>query len=223
MTPTPSVPSRILVVDDHPIVRLGIRRTIEAEPDLAVCGEAESAEAALTLAASLRPDLAIVDLSLDRGVDLELIRALRKTTGDLRILVLSIHDETLFAERALRAGAQGYVMKSAVIPTLIDAIRRVLAGRVHLSERMEQRVLDRLRGAKDASQDPIGTLTDREVEIFDRIGRGQSTAAMAKQLGVSVKTIESHRASIKAKLRVKDRTELIRLAALWSTGGPAQG
>jgi len=208
-------PARILVVDDHPIVRLGIRQMIEAEPTLSICGEAESMEAALQLAKSSDVDLAVVDLSLKDGSGLELIRTLREMAPRLPVLVLSMHDEQLFAERALRAGAHGYIMKHEAIDGLIGAIQQVLAGRMVVSERVSQRILGRLGSDAFASPGPLGQLTDRELEVFELIGLGLSTSAIAERLEVSVKTIETYRANIKVKLDIKDAADLIRFATTW--------
>ena len=207
-------PARILVVDDHPIVRLGIRQVIAAEPGLTVFDEADSAEAALARAGA-RPDLAIVDLSLADGHGLDLIRSLREVAPDTRVLVLSMHDEALFAERALRAGAHGYLMKQEGIEGLVQAIRVILSGRRFVSPRMAQRLLERLSQDCPMEGDRLGGLTDRELEVFEMIGRGFGTAAIAARLAVSVKTIETHRSNIKTKLDLKDATDLIRFAATW--------
>jgi DNA-binding NarL/FixJ family response regulator len=208
--------TRILVVDDHPIVRLGVRQMLAAERDLEVCAEAESAEAARELAVSARPDLAIVDLSLAQGTGLELIRNLHESVRHLPVLVLSMHDETLFAERVLRAGARGYIMKQEAITGLVAAIRQILSGRIYVSEGIAQAVLERLGHQQAASDNPLAKLTDRELEVFDLIGRGVSTSAIAGQLGVSVKTIETYRSNIKTKLNLKDATDLVRFAAAWT-------
>lgn len=207
---------QILVVDDHPIVRLGIRQMISAEPSLSICSEADSEEAALASVRRSKPDLAIVDLSLEGGNGLELVRALRDATPDLPILVLSMHDEALFAERALRAGARGYIMKQEAINGLIHAIQQVLSGQIYVSERMSQLVLARLGPDSPASSGPLGALTDRELEVFEMIGRGLATAEVADRLDVSVKTIETYRSNIKTKLNLKDATDLIRYAAIWT-------
>jgi DNA-binding NarL/FixJ family response regulator len=207
--------TQILIVDDHPIVRLGIRQMLATEPDLEICGEAESADAGKQLVASARPDLAIVDLSLAEGTGLDLIRWLRDSVPALPVLVLSMHDEALFAERVLRAGARGYIMKREAITHLGGAIRQVLAGRIYVSEGMAQAVLERL-GHDTSPDNPLATLTDRELEVFDLIGRGLSTGAIAEQIGVSIKTIETYRSNIKGKLNLKDATDLIRFAATWS-------
>jgi DNA-binding NarL/FixJ family response regulator len=213
MSPASSAAARILVVDDHPVVRLGIRQMVSTDPGLSVCGEAESAAQALQLAIASNADLAIVDLSLEDGSGLGLIRSLRETVPELKLLVLSMHDEALFAERALRAGAHGYIMKQEAIDGLVHAIREVLAGRRFVSARMSQLILARLDPDASFSSDRLGSLTDRELEVFELIGRGLNTAAIADRLRVSVKTIETYRSNIKTKLDLKDATELIRYAA----------
>jgi DNA-binding NarL/FixJ family response regulator len=205
-----------LIVDDHPIVRLGIRQMLAAERDLEVCGEAESADAAKQLIVGAHPDLAIIDLSLAEGTGLDLIRSLRESMPTLPVLVLSMHDEALFAERVLRAGARGYIMKREAITGLVGAVRQVLSGRIYVSDGMAQTVLERLGPEAAAPDNPLASLTDRELEVFDLIGRGQSTGTIAEQLGVSIKTIETYRSNIKTKLNLKDATDLIRLAATWT-------
>jgi DNA-binding NarL/FixJ family response regulator len=212
---------RILVVDDHPIVRLGICRMIDPHPDLEICGEAESAETALQLAAHLKPDLALVDLSLAEGTALGLIGALRERAAGLQVLVLSMHDEALFAERALRAGARGYIMKQAAIEGLVAAIRHVASGQIYVSEKMTQRVLERVGDITDPGKGPIGLLTalsNRELEVFNLIGQGKSTVAIAAQLELSVKTVETYRSNIKTKLNLADANDLVRLATSWAEG-----
>jgi DNA-binding NarL/FixJ family response regulator len=207
-----------MVVDDHPIVRLGIRQMIGAEADLEICAEASSAEEALRLAGSLRPDLALIDLSLEEGAALGLIRELRQSVPNVEVLVLSMHDETLFAERVLRAGARGYIMKQAAIDGLVGAIRQVACGGVYMSPRMTQHVLEQLRDSSAGPSGLLSTLTDRELEVFDLIGHGKSTAVIAGQLAVSVKTIETYRANIKTKLKLKDARDLLRLATSFTEG-----
>ncbi|HYL01212.1 MAG TPA: response regulator transcription factor [Steroidobacteraceae bacterium] len=209
---------RILVVDDHPIVRLGIRQMLGTEPDLEVCGEAGSAEEALELARTLKPDLALIDLSLEKGTALGLIRELRRTVAGVELLVLSMHDETLYAERMLRAGARGYIMKQAAIGGLVDAIRQVASGSVYVSPKMTQHVLTQFRDSNTGPAGLMASLTDRELEVFDQIGHGKSTAEIAGELRVSVKTIETYRANIKSKLKLKDAKDLLRLATSWAEG-----
>jgi DNA-binding NarL/FixJ family response regulator len=193
---------------------MGLRQVIGAQPDMSVCCEAESASAALQQVMDLGADLAIVDLSLEEGNGLELIRSLHDAVPRLPVLVLSMHDESLFAERALRAGARGYIMKDEAIEGLVQAIRTVLAGRIHVSDRMSQNLLERV-GHEALAGGSLGNLTDRELEVFELIGRGVNTAAIADRLGVSVKTIETYRSNIKTKLDLKDAADLIRYATTW--------
>ena len=193
-----------------------MRQLIAAEPDLSICGEAETAEQALDVARTAKPDLAIVDLSLGTTHGLELVRQFHDALPTMPVLVLSMHDEALFAARALRAGARGYIMKKGAIDGLIQAIRQVLAGKIYASENVSQGALAGLGRDISSAGGSLGGLTDREIEVFELIGRGMSTAGIADQLGVSVKTIETYRANIKLKLKLKDATELIRYAARWA-------
>jgi DNA-binding NarL/FixJ family response regulator len=211
-------PMRILIVDDHPIVRLGIRQMITSEPDLEICAEADSAQAAMAAVHEAQPHVAIIDLSLGNDSGLELIRDLRTTRPDVVVLVLSMHDEALYADRALRAGARGYIMKREAITGLVGAIRTVLGGRIYVSEAMTQAILERVGRQDPLTEDPLGKLTDRELQVFDLIGRGLSTSAIAEQLGVSIKTIETYRSNIKTKLNLSDAADLIRLAATSAEG-----
>ncbi len=209
---------RVLVVDDHPIVREGLRHLINDEDDMVVCGEADTAELAMELAGKERPDVAIVDLSLGLDDGLALVRTLAAWHPDVRVLVLSMHDEMLYAERALRAGALGYVMKRGAMPDLLTAIRRVAAGRTHVSGDVAERLVDRLAShlPSRAPVDPIEALSNRERQVFELIGRGLATREIADHLNVSVKTIESHQARIKDKLGLRTSRELIRKAVTWS-------
>jgi DNA-binding NarL/FixJ family response regulator len=207
--------SRVLIVDDHPVVRLGIRQMIAAEPALEVCGEADSMESALRACRTSECDLVIVDLSLGSTSGLELIKQLHDEHPQLPILVLSMHDESLFAQRALRAGARGYLQKHEAIEGLIAAIRQVLSGKVFVSDTVAQQVLAGLRGTAPTPTDQLATLTDREIQVLERVGRGSSTAEIAKDLGVSVKTIETYRSNIKAKLNLKSALDLVRYATSW--------
>jgi DNA-binding NarL/FixJ family response regulator len=206
---------RILVVDDHPIVRLGLRQMISGTSDLSVCCEADTAESALRLARNSKPDLVIVDLSLGNVTGLDLVRALHDADPGLPVLVLSMHDEFLFAQRALRAGARGYITKQEAIDGLIHAVREVLAGKIYLSEKASQRIFEGVRGATPESSDRLGGLTDRELQVFEMVGRGVATVAIADRLCVSVKTVETYRSNIKTKLHLQDATELIRYATSW--------
>ncbi len=207
---------KILLVDDHPIVRQGLAELIEQEEDLVICGEAQSGFEALQAIAAAKPDLAIVDISLQGTNGLELIKQIKAGHSDVPVLVLSMHDETLYAERALRAGARGYVMKEEATARLITAIRRVLSGEIYLSERMSARLLSRfVDGAPQIGGSPMERLSDRELEVFELIGRGLGTRRIAEELHLSVKTIESHREHIKEKLKLDSSQELMRHAMQW--------
>ena len=207
--------ARLLIVDDHPIVRLGIRQMIGAEPHLSICGEVDSASAALDFVRNSPPDLAIVDLSLEAGNGLQLIRRLHEVAPGLPVLVLSMHDEALFAERAIRAGARGYIMKQEAIDGLVHAIGVVLAGRIYLSERQQQQGGGKAETEAHAHRGSFGELTDRELEVLEMIGRGLTTGAIAERLAVSVKTVETYRLKIRIKLDLNDAADLIRYAATW--------
>lgn len=215
VTSETTLKTRILVVDDHAIVRLGMKQLISAEPDLSICGEAETGEEALALALKAKPDLAIVDLSLGTMHGLELVRQLHQALPDMPVLVLSMHDEALFAERAVRAGARGYMTKKGAIDGLIQAVRHVLAGKIYASEAVSQQLLAGLQRGTPAAEGPIGGLTDREIQVFELIGRGLATAGIADRLGVSVKTIETYRSNIKTKLNLRDAAALVRYATSW--------
>ena len=214
----PVSPARILLIEDHPIVRLGIRQMITTDPRFTVSGEADSTESAVRTATATPIDLAIVDLTLADGSGLDVIRALHGVIPGLPVLVLSMHDETLFAERALRAGARGYIMKHEAISGLLHAISEVLAGRIYVSERMSQSILNRLGRDGATPGGRLGNLTDRELEVFESIGRGMATAEIAERLNVSIKTIETYRSNIKTKLDLRDAADLIRYAATWTEG-----
>lgn len=207
--------TRILLVDDHPILRQGLVRLIEREPDLTVCGECESAEQALAAIAKLHPSLVIVDLSLQGKPGLELIKEITATRPGMRTLVLSMHDEALWAERVLRAGACGYVMKQEKPRILIDRIRQALSGETCVSDRMASTLLRKLTRARPAaavqSEDGLG---DRELEVLQLIGQGLSTREIASALFISTKTVESHREHIKRKLNLESGAELLRYAVL---------
>ncbi|MBV8900796.1 MAG: response regulator transcription factor [Verrucomicrobia bacterium] len=212
MPPLPT--KRILIVDDHPMIREGLRTLISREPDLSVCGEAETAAEALKATAELNPDLVLVDIGLPGRNGLELIKDLRAFHPALPILVLSMHDELLWAERVLRAGARGYVMKRETGPVMVQAIRQVLANQLCVSEKISARILESFAGHRVESS-PLGLLSDREFEVFELIGRGKSTTEIAGDLHLSTKTVEAHRAKIKEKLELKTMPELISFAARW--------
>ena len=213
---------RILMVEDHVVVRRGLSLLINDEPDLEICGDAGSAKEALDQIQKLHPDLVIVDITLGDESGLDLIKTIHRNDAHLPILALSMHEELLYAERAMRAGALGYVMKKEASDKFITAIRQVLAGEVWVSDRMSSKIVRRLvdggRGAGDgAEQTPLQTLTDREFEVFNYIAQGIGPTEIGKRLGVSVKTIETHREHIKAKLGCNSGAELTRFAVEWSS------
>lgn len=196
------------------MMREGLSQLIQAEPDLEVCGEAGDGHAALDLAAAQKPDLVLADLSMPGKSGLEFIKDLRALVPDAAVLVLSMHDETLYAERALRAGARGYIMKQEGGQRLMHAIRRVLGGKVYVSEAVSAKILDLFSG-NFSKLSPVEQLTDRELEIFEHVGRGETTAQIAQDLHLSPKTVEVHRAHIKEKLQLSTGAELISFAARW--------
>ena len=208
---------RVLIVDDHPVVRRGLAQVLNGTDDLEFCGEAETAADALRAVTDAHPDVAVVDLTLKGKGGLELVKDLHARHPDLPVLVLSMHDESLYAERALRAGARGYIMKDGRMEQVVQALRDVLAGRVYLSRRMTSRLLGRLTGGGTAEgESPITALTDRELEVFEMIGRGLATRDIADGLHLSVKTVDTHRENIKRKLNLASATELHRHAFLWT-------
>jgi DNA-binding NarL/FixJ family response regulator len=210
--------SRILLVDDHAIVREGFAEIINSKPDLEVCGQASAAGRALEAVSRLKPDLVVVDLSLQGGSGLELIKQIKSLHPRLPMLVLSMHDEALYAERCLRAGALGYVMKQEEAETVMQAVRSVLRGEVHVSETVRGRMLHTLVGRQSAAdQTGISRLSDREIEVFLLIGEGCTTRQIAQKLRVSLSTVETHRAHIKEKLNLRNAVELMHAAVEWAT------
>lgn len=210
-------PASIFIVDDHPLVRRGLTQLIEGEPEFSVCGEATSMDETLKKLAHNSPDLAIVDLSLPDGNGLDLVKRLLARFPDLSILISSMHDEMMFAERALKAGAKGYINKSATGDEMIDAIKQVLKGKRYTSQHIAE-LLSRKKAGKNQrlEQSPVEKLSNRELEVFESIGRGMGTGDIASSLKLSIKTIESHRANIKKKLGLASAGELIRSAIQWS-------
>lgn len=216
-------PARILLIDDHALLRRGLAELIDQEPDMEVCGEAEDAAAALDLVEEETPDLAVIDLSLRDSSGLELIKQIKSRFPDVSLLVLSMHDENLFAERTLRAGAKGYVNKEEPAEKVIEAIREVLAGRIFLSGKMADRILHRLVDRDSGlERSPIDTLSDREFEVLELIGKGLTTRQIAKQLHLSRKTVDTYRDHLKTKLQLKTANELVRYAVAWSLGEEAE-
>jgi DNA-binding NarL/FixJ family response regulator len=211
----------ILIVDDHPIFREGLCQSINRQQDFTVCGEAENAAQALDCVQRLRPDLVIVDLTLPGKSGLELIRDLQALHPDLAVLVVSMHDESLYAARVLRAGARGYVMKQESPQILLQAIRQVLAGGIYVSEKMSAQILESYSGRRvQSSTSPIEQLSDREFEVFHLIGLGRNNQNIADQLHLSFKTVAVHQANIRRKLNLGSSSDLIRFAVRWES---AQG
>ena len=208
--------STILLVDDHPIVRQGLDEMIDQQPDVCVCGTAEDVHKALDSVEKYKPDLVIADISLKGSNGIELLKNIKIRYPRMLVLVLSMHDESLYAVRALRAGAAGYIMKQEATEKVLTAIRQVLQGEIYLSERMEKKMMHQLVGGRTArTGSPIEDLSDRELEVFGLIGQGHGTRQIAEELHLSIKTIESHRAHIKEKLNLKNATELVQHAIQW--------
>ena len=212
-----TVPLRIVIVDDHPIVRKGLTELINHEPGMTVCSESDTADGGLVRIRADRPAVAIVDLSLGMDSGLQLVKTLNAALPDVKVLILSMHDETLHAERALAAGASGYIMKHAAMQHLIGAIRCVASGKTYVSPEMSERIVARITGRRDTTEvtAPFERLTDREREVLTLIGRGLGTRDIARQLTVSVKTVETHQARIKEKLGLAHVRELTRAAVNW--------
>jgi DNA-binding NarL/FixJ family response regulator len=212
----PAGKRKVLIVDDHPIVRQGLRLMIDEEPDLKVCGEAQSEREARIAIRDLEPDIVIVDISLAQGDGLELVRDVHAHHPNLPMLVLSMHDELIYAERLLAAGASGYIMKQAASDQLLVALRKVLAGERYVSESLAEN-LGRARGAdaRPKGDDPIERLSNRELQVLSLIGRGQSSREAADRLGLSIKTVETHRQSLKRKLNLATNAQLLQYAINW--------
>lgn len=204
---------QVLIVDDHPLLRDGLAKVINQQSDLAVCGEAADARAGLAAAAKLRPDVVIADLTMDEGNGLDLIKDLHLRQPGLPVLVLSMHHENLYAERAVRAGARGYVMKREPVAAVLAALRKVLAGQMALSEEIVLRMLDAPARARKAAASPAEVLSDRELEVFRLLGQGSGTRQIAEKLRLATSTVESYRAGIKQKLGLARATELVARAA----------
>lgn len=205
--------ARVLLVDDHAIVRQGLAELINDQPDLVTCGEADSPPQAMKVIAEMKPDIAVVDVSLNSGDGIDLCRQIHEQWPSIAILVLSMHDEALYAERALRAGASGYVMKQEPQETVMAAIRRVLRGETHLSEKMAAKLLRSFTGGRaDTGTTPLERLSDRELQVFRLIGRGRSVKDIADELFLSPKTVETHKEHIKQKLGLASSNDLLRYA-----------
>jgi len=206
----------VLIVEDHEIFRLGIRELINHEPDLAVCGEADDVESARTLIRKLRPDLVIIDITLKKSNGMDLIKEISAHYKSMKTLVLSMHDELLYAERSLQAGAQGYIMKQETSRSIVKAIRHILAGNIYVSQGIMDNLLERVRTGQDSlEKPPVDNLSDRELEVLGMIGQGKSTGDIAANMNLSVSTISTYRERIKEKLNLKNAAELVRYAVHW--------
>jgi DNA-binding NarL/FixJ family response regulator len=211
--------ARILLVDDHPLVREWLATLINQQSDLQVCGEADSAPKALALIDTVKPDVAIVDISMEGGSGIELLKNVKTSHPSVLLIVLSMHDETLYAERALRAGARGYIMKREATKGVLQAIRAVLGGKLYLSDKMAIKMAEQfVVGGPRATRTGIETLSDRELEVFQLLGRGLSTRQIGEELHVSFKTVQAFSARIKEKLKLASATELLREAVRWHDG-----
>jgi DNA-binding NarL/FixJ family response regulator len=208
--------SRIFIVDDHPLVREGLTNLINGQDDLIICGEARDSAEALDGIMKARPDVAFIDISLENESGLELVKQLRSQFPNVALIVLSMHDETLYAERVLRAGARGYVMKHETSKSVLASIRRVLEGGVYVSERIVNRMARRVSSARGpVASSPVERLSDRELEIFRLLGQGRSTSQIAEDLNLSLKTVQAYCARAKEKFGVTSLTELLRAAIRW--------
>ena len=206
----------IYLVDDHPLVREGLANLINQQPDLTICGEAEDAPQALKEIAARKPDVAIIDISLKGSSGIELIKQLKLQQPGVAVIALSMHDEKLYAERAVRAGARGYVMKRESTRRIVGAIRQVMQGKLALSDEMTALLAQKfVAGPRDAVRSPIEQLSDRELEVFDLLGQGIETRRIAETLNVSIKTVQAYCVRIKQKLRISTATELLREAVRW--------
>ena len=208
--------SKILVVDDHPMIREGLVRLVDNEQDLAICGQADDALEALKAISETKPDVVVVDISLKNSSGIELMKSIKAQYPKLPVLILSMHNEALYAERALRAGAMGYIMKQEASEKLLAAIRHVLCGQIYVSDKVSKRLIRKLaRGKTDMVASPIDSLSDRELEVFHLIGQGYGTSQIAEKLYLSIKTIETYRTHIKEKLNLTNSRELLQYAIQW--------
>lgn len=209
---------KVFIVDDHPIVREGLAQMIRREPDLAVCGEAEDAQAALHMINALKPDILIVDISLQGPDGLDLLKSVRAKDPTLPVLILSMHDESIYAERSLRAGANGYIMKQEATENVLVALRRILNREVYVSPQIANKMLQRFvsAGAAHGKHSSLNELSDRELEVLRLMGEGHSTRQIADALHLSVKTVESYQAHLKEKLALKNSRELVQYAVQWA-------
>ncbi len=214
--PKNDMKAKVFLVDDHPLVREWLSQLIGREADLTVCGEAEDTHDAITKIGETKPDIVIADISLKTTHGLELVKDLQAQFPKLPVLCLSMHDESLYAERVLRAGAMGYITKQESTRKVLQAIRQVLGGQIYVSEKMAARMVHKLvAGRQQEHSSPVERLTDRELEVFQLIGKGQGTRKIAEELHLGIKTVESYRARIKDKLKLDDGTQLLQQAIQW--------
>ena len=210
---------KIYLVDDHPVVTKGIAMVLDEEPDLVVCGSSDDIDQVLRDINTMSPDLVIVDISLKEANGLDLVKALKTRYPNLKTMILSMHDESLYAERALKSGARGYLMKNEVSETIVDAVREVLGGGIYLSKKMSSRFLQRyVVSDKEDTRDPLDLLTNRELEVFRYIGQGYAPREIASNMGLKVKTIDTYRERIKQKLDFSSSSEMNRYAISWYAG-----
>jgi len=207
---------RIIIVEDHEVFRLGIRELINHEPDLMVCAEADNVNSARELIEKLAPDMAIIDITLKKSNGLDLIQEINASHSHMKVLVLSMHDELLYAERSLQAGAQGYIMKQETSKSIVKAIRHILNNNIYVSDTIMENLLNRVRSGQDPMEkSAVHTLSDREFAVLRSIGEGRSTGEIAEQMNLSVRTISTYRERIKEKLQLKNAAELVRYAIHW--------
>jgi DNA-binding NarL/FixJ family response regulator len=207
--------ARVLLVDDHEILRVALKGLLENDADLEVCGEAADAEEAYRQIVEERPDIVIVDVALKSGNGIDLVKRIKAKDPSIRLLVLSMYDSRLFAERALRAGASGYVNKQQPSEDIVEAVRVVLSGEIYLSESMTREILRRTSKGGEPTESPVENLSDRELEIFRLIGQGRATRQIASELHISISTVETYRERLKTKLGLKNGAELARQAMQW--------
>jgi DNA-binding NarL/FixJ family response regulator len=212
-------PTKVLIVDDHPVVRLGLAEMINRETDLTVCGEAAEVTEAMRKMEASHPDVVIIDISLEGESGIELIEHIRARWPSVKMLVSSAHDERVFAGRVLRAGAMGYLSKREALTKIVEALRQVLRGEVYLSPQMATVLLQRVAAGKSLDLDPIEALSNRELQVFEMIGQGLTTQEIARKLQVSPKTVESHREGVKMKLNLRNSAQLTRRAFQWVQEG----
>jgi len=206
---------KVLIVDDHPIVCDGLSMRVSGQSDMEVCGAAEDVAEALDLVRQTRPDVVVIDIALKTGSGIDLIKRIKVIDDSIRLLAISMYDESLYAERAIRAGAMGYLNKQVATRNIIGAIRQVFDGKVYLSEQMADRMLQLARSGERLEQSPVDRLSDRELQVFELIGQGYSTGEVAEHLHLSAKTIDNYRDIIKTKLDLRDSNELLRHATMW--------